>query len=241
MIKIEFLFPEIANLYGDPFNVKYLKNSLKEAEIIETALTDVPRFVNEEIDMIYLGSMSERAQELIIEKLKTYKKELMEFIEKKKVALFTGNALEILGKYIEDENGNKIEGLGIFDIYAKRDMKHRFNTLFYGEFEDRENIKIVGFKSTFSFSYTEENDKYMMKAIRGCGINKESKLEGIKQNNCFGTYLIGPFLVLNPLFTKYIMSLLGEENPQLQFEEEAMNCYKKRVEEFLKKETDYLQ
>ncbi len=241
MIKIEFLFPEIANLFGEPFNVKYLKNSLQDVEVIETSLTDTPKFITEDVDMIYLGSMSEKSQELVIEKLKNYKTELENYISKNKVALFTGNAMEILGNYIEEDNGNKIEALGLFDFYAKRDMKHRFNTLFLGEFEDSEKIKVLGFKSTFSFCYSEKQDNYLFKSIRGCGINKESELEGIRKNNCFGTYLIGPLLVLNPLFTKYIMKLLGEENPKLQFEEEAMECYNKRLEEFEKKETDYLQ
>lgn len=240
MIKIEFLFPEIANLFGDPFNIKYLKGSLKEVEVIETSLTDTPRFIEEDIDMIYMGSMSERSQEIVIEKLKPYKLQLEDFITKNKVVLFTGNAFEILGKYIEDD-GKKIEALGIFNTYAKRNMKYRFNTLFLGEFEAEEPIKIIGFKSTFSYSYYDSSDNYLFKSIHGSGSNKDSSLEGIRINNCFATYLIGPLLVLNPLFTKYIMKLLGEDNPKLQFEEEALGCYYKKLETFENNETDYLQ
>lgn len=241
MIKIEFLFPEVANLYGEPFNVKYLQNSLNEVEVIETSLTDVPKFTQENIDMLYLGSMSEKSQEIVIRKLEEYKNELKDFIDKNKVVLLTGNALEVFGQYIEDESGNKIQGLGLFDTYAKRNMKSRFNTLFLGEFEAEENIKIVGFKSTFSFSFTNNEKNYLFKSIRGCGLNKQSTLEGVRINNCFGTYLIGPLLVLNPFFTKYIMTLLGEENPTLQFEDKMMDCYNKRLEVFEKKETNYLQ
>lgn len=241
MVRIEFLFPEVANLYGDPFNVKYLKNSSKDAEVIETALTDEPRFVNEDIDMLYMGSMSEKAQVIIIEKLKKYKDKLQEFINKNKVVLFTGNAFEILGKYIEDEEHKRIEGLGIIDTYAVLDRKHRYNSLFLGECNCEEKLKILGFKATFSFSYTDNTNDYFCKSIRGCGNNKESELEGVRINNLFGTYLIGPLLVINPQFTKYIMKLLGEENPVLQFEEEAMNCYKDKLEIFEKQEINYLQ
>lgn len=243
MIRIEFLFPEVANLYGEPFNVKYLQNSLKEVEVIETSLTDIPKFTQEKIDMLYMGSMSEKSQEIVIEKLKEYKNKLKEFIDNNKVILLTGNALEVFGQYIEDESGNKIKGLGIFDTFAKRNMKSRFNTLFLGEFEGKEKIKIVGFKSTFSFSYGEnDNEKNnLFKSIRGCGLNKQSILEGIRINNCFGTYIIGPLLILNPHFTKYIMTLLGEENPKLKFEEEITDCYNKRLKVFEKKETNYLQ
>ncbi len=240
MIKIEYLYPEISNLYGDPFNVKYLKNCLKEAEVIETALVDEPRFACEDVDMIYMGSMSERSQELVIEKLMPYKDRLGEMIEAGKVFLLTGNAVEVFENYIEDSEGTKVEGLGLIDAYAKRNMKSRYNTLFYGEMPD-ENIKIMGFKSTFSFSYGDNNNYFAFKSIKGVGINKESTLEGFRVNNLFGTYLIGPLLVINPDFTKYIMKLLGEAEPVLQYEEAAKKCFELRLKEFEKDGTNYLQ
>ena len=43
-MKIEILFPEVCNLFGDMFNMKYLKMCLPDAEFIETALDDVPTF-----------------------------------------------------------------------------------------------------------------------------------------------------------------------------------------------------
>ena len=41
-MKIEVLFPEICNLYGELWNVKFLERSYPDAEIIETSLTDEP-------------------------------------------------------------------------------------------------------------------------------------------------------------------------------------------------------
>ena len=241
MARIEFLFPEVANLYGDPFNITYLKNSMKNVEIIETSLTDEPKFAKEDIDMIYLGSMSETTQEMVIEKLKPYTARIQELIEKNVIFLLTGNSFEVFEKYIENEDGTKIEGLGIIDAYAKRTMFNRYNTLFLGKLNDNEEMKIMGYKATFSFSYGDNSKNYAFKSIKGCGINKESTLEGIRINNFIGTYLIGPLLVVNPDFTKYLINLMGEENPELQYEEEAIKCYKKRLEEFEREGTDYLQ
>lgn len=39
-MKIEVLYPEICNLYGDLFNVKYLSECLPEAEIVYTGLKE---------------------------------------------------------------------------------------------------------------------------------------------------------------------------------------------------------
>ena len=191
--------------------------------------------------MIYMGSMSEKAQVMIIKILKKYKNELQEFINNNNVVLFTGNAFEVLGKFIEDEEHNKIEGLGLIDIYSVIDRKHRYNTLFLGELNCEEKIKILGFKATFSFSYTDNTNNYFCKSIRGCGNNKESKLEGVRVNNLFGTYLIGPILVINPNFTKYLMKQLGVEKTELQFEEEAMECYQEKLKKFENQEINYLQ
>ncbi len=227
-MKIEILFPEFCNLYGDMFNMKYLKKCLPDAEFIETALEEEPTFVKENVNLIYLGPMTEKTQEKVISKLLPYKERIIELIEKNTVFLFTGNAVEVLGKYIENEDGTRIEGLGIFDVYAKRDMFHRHNSFLIGKYED---IEVIGFKSQFTMLYGDNTNMAFLEVEKGIGINKESKLEGIKKNNFIGTYLIGPLLILNPLFTKKILEMLGVEN-RVALEEETMAAYEERIKEF---------
>ena len=108
-------------------------------------------------------------------------------------------------------------------------MLHRHNSIFIGEWE---NIEIVGFKSQFTMCYGENEDCYFSKVEKGIGINEESSLEGIQKNNFIGTYLIGPILILNPLFTKKIIEKMGIKNKKLVFEEDVMAAYKQRLEEF---------
>ena len=235
MTRIEVLFPEVCNLYGDLFNIKYLEKSIKEVEVINTALTDEPKFITEDVNMIYMAPMTEKTQESVIEKLLPYKEKIKEQIDEGKVFLFTGNAMEVFENYIENEDGSKIEGLGIIDAYAKRNMMNRFNSLFLGEIE---NIKIVGFKAQFSMTYGDNSNSYLFKGIKGAGINPDSNLEGIKINNFMGTYLLGPLLVLNPLFTKYILKLLGQDE-EIAFEKQAIDAYDFRLKEFEKPNLKY--
>lgn len=236
MLKIEVLFPEICNLFGNMYNIKYLEKSVQDIEIIYTSLTDTPKFVDEKVDMIYMAPMTENSQELVIEKLKPYTDKIKELIEQNQLFLVIGNALEIFGKYIENEDGSRIEGLGITDLYAKRDMMHRYNSLFLGKIED---IKIVGFKSQFAMSYGDNSSNYLFNALKGPGINEASKFEGIRINNFMGTYVLGPILVLNPYFTKYLLKLIGIKDINLAYEEEAVSCYKIRLKEFENPETNY--
>ena len=234
MLKIEVLYPEVCNLFGNMYNIKYLQQSVKDIEIINTSLTDEPKFISENINMVYMAPMTEKTQELVIKKLKPYTEKIKELIEDNKVFLVIGNALEVFGKYIENEDGSKIEALGITDLYAKRDMMHRYNSLYLGELDagKDEKTKIVGFMSQFAMSYGDNSKNYMFKTIRGPGINEESKFEGIRINNFMWTYLLGPLLVMNPLFTRYLLKLLGVKEYSLAFEKEAMECYEARVKEF---------
>lgn len=228
-LKIEILFPEFCNLYGDISNMKYLKKCLPNANFVETSFDEEPCFVKEKVNFIYLGPMTEKMQEKVITKLKPYKTRIEELIEENVIFLITGNAIEIFGKYIENEDESKIEALGIFDIYAKRDMLHRHNSIFIGKWED---IDIVGFKSQFTFAYGDNTQNYFAKVEKGVGLNKESNLEGILKNNFIATYLIGPILILNPLFTKKIFEKMEIKEKKLAFEKDLKTAYNQRLEEF---------
>ncbi len=228
---IEILFPEFCNLYGDISNMKYLQKCIPEANFIETNFGEEPTFIKNDVELIYMGPMTEKMQEKVIEKLKPYKQRIEELIEKNTVFLITGNAIEIFGKYIENEDGSKIEALGIFDIYSKRNMMKRHNSNFIGKYED---IEIVGFKSQFTQSYGNNEENYFSKVEKGIGLNPESILEGIQKNNFIATYLIGPILILNPEFTKKILQKMGIEEPKVAFEQDVKNAYEQRLKELKK-------
>ena len=228
-MKIEVLFSEDCCLYGELGNIMYLKKCLPEAEFIYTELRDEPKFVSEEINLIYMGATTERTQEKIIKKLQPHKEKIQQLIEDGTAFLFTGNAFEVFGEYIENPDGSKIDGLNIFDTYAKRDMVNRHNELFIGKLDD---LEIVGFKSQFTQSFGDNSNNFFMEVVKGTGLNNSSKLEGLRVNNFFGTYLIGPILPLNPKFTRYLLELLGVKNIQLAFENLSIEAYERRLKEF---------
>ena len=133
------------------------------------------------------------------------------------------NALELFGTYIQ-EGKRQIPALGLFPCHAVRDMEHRHNSMFLGTFGD---MKIVGARSQFSFSYGDFPHPFLQ-VTGGYGIYPEARVEGIHYKNFFATYLLGPFLVLNPRFTQYLLQLLGCETPPA-FWKEAMEAYEYRL------------
>jgi CobQ-like glutamine amidotransferase family enzyme len=230
---IEVLFPEYNNLYGDRGNREYLARKLKlagyDVEVIETSLFDKPMFVENQVDFLLIGPCQEKHQLVEIEHLKEYAHALKNRIDNGGVILATGNAFELFGQYIENPKGEKIECLGFYPYYAKQFSRLRYNDCSVGEFS---GMKIVGFKNLLSHSYGE-NPYPFLNMKKGCGMNKENKVEGVKHNNLFATYHTGPILPLNPQFTDYLIKIVDNnyESVTLGYEEQA---YESRLKELLK-------
>ena len=231
-MKIEILFPEFCNLFGDTYNMIYLEKTLPDAEFIRTPIGGAVRFTEEPVDLVYMGPMTERMQERVIEKLRPLKAKIQAAIDRGTVFLFTGNALEVFGDYIENEDGSRIECLGLYRLFAKRDMMHRHNSDFEGTFEGE---TVMGFKTQFTMAYTPDESLGLFKQVKGVGLNRKAAWEGIRLHNFFGTYLVGPILVMNPPFTKYLLRLLGAGDVPLAFEKENMEAYAQRKKDFAEK------
>ncbi len=233
---IEFLFPEVCNLFGDVQNVEYLHQCAPSATVIRTALTETPYFVSETPDVLYMGSMSEHTQRRVIEKLLPLKERLGELIDNGTVILLTGNAGEVLMKHISYVTEEiETDALGLLDLTVKTDWFARYNGKVLGTFE---NMKMVGFRSQFSMVYGDNTRSYFIKTERGIGINKESSLEGVRKNNLFVTALLGPILPNNPPFTEYLLSLAGNPAPAA-FRPQAMAAYEQRLKEFGDSSTEF--
>lgn len=226
-MKIEVLYPELCNLYGDLANAEYLARS-GGGQIVKTSLSETPRFLSEDIALVYMGGTTERGQSIVRDAFAPHLEALVRRTQAGGVTLLTGNALEIFGEYIENEDGTRENMLGLFPIHSDRHMMDRYNSLYLGKLDD---MDIVGFKSQFGHSYGDNGDG-LFQTVRGAGLNPDVNAEGIRQNNLMATYLLGPLVILNPPFAKYLLHLMGVEEPTLAFEDTAMDVYAHRVGQF---------
>lgn len=87
-MKIEILYPELCTLYGDKGNMQYLKLCLPDAEFVETTLNAKPLFLTEDIDLVYMCSMSEKSQEVILSRLLPLKEEIFRAFDAEKTVFF---------------------------------------------------------------------------------------------------------------------------------------------------------
>lgn len=230
---IEVLFGEAANLFGDLFNIRYLEKSIPDAKVCYTSFQDEPRFLSEKVDLIYMGPMPEKDQAYAIEKLMPHRERIAQLIEEGAAFLVTGNALEIFGQYIETDEGEKIPCLGIFQTFARRKMMDRHNSIFLGRFlaTEGEELKIMGYKSQFTHSFylPDQTEEGLFEVIRGIGLNPEARAEGLCRKHFFGTYLLGPLLIMNPPFARFLVQKVLKISFCPPFEKESQEAYEDRL------------
>lgn len=244
-MKIEYLFPEITGIFGDHANIDILERSVPNAEVISTSLNSEPRFISEEIDLVYMGSMTELSQKIVIERLNKYKNKIIEKIEDGQNFLITGNALEIfgngikdVGKFVFEENGGPfLEGLGIFNFDTERDMINKYNSLWLGEYEGE---KLTGLRSQFTRSFYREDIAPLFKVLRGPGLNEDISIEGIKYKGFRGTYTLGPLFIMNPNYLEKVLGELGVEEYSIPFRDSIFLAHDERVKEYSNPDTGYL-
>lgn len=229
-MKIEILYPELCCLYGDKGNTLFLQKCLPEAEFIYTQLNDKPLFLSEDVALCCMYSMSELSQERILDRLIQWKDEIAEKFKKgKTLFLLLGNSMELFGQYIQREDSSKVTALGIFPTYSVRHAPNRFNTLIQASFE---GMTLLGYTSRFSDTYGITEPMAMCQVEIGTGSAPNTKLEGIRQDTVIATYLLGPLLVANPDFSKWLLTKLGVEDPQLPYSDALYQSYEHKRKEF---------
>ena len=106
-------------------------------------------------------------------------------------------------------------------------MNKRYVTWYIGEYN---NMKLIGHKNQFSICKNIKNP--FINTINGQGSDIGGNNEGIHYKNFYATYLLGPCLIMNPYFTKYILKQMGIDDT-LIYEQDLLNAYKKRLDHFI--------
>jgi len=239
-LTIEMLYPEIANLHGDNFNITYLAQCRPDARVVRTRLTDTPAFVTEPVDLVYLGPMTEQGQLTAIKHLAPHRARIEALIGSGTHFLFTHNAFEVLGARIRnDEMNYDVAGVGVFELESTLSMFGRYSGKVMGSLPGHGTDQpIVGYKSQFSMvsdapGAAATSIAPFFTAERGIGRNRSTALEGVRRNNFIGTSLIGPLLVVNPHFTRGLLAELDPDTePVLAHETFALAAYESRLQGF---------
>ncbi|MFR6395054.1 MAG: hypothetical protein ACLUNQ_08195 [Oscillospiraceae bacterium] len=140
--------------------------------------------------------------------------------------LLTGNAMEVFGKTIQD--GEKtISGLGLLDLTARRIPAQAGELPLSGRFSGGKDCGLYQPLQSYG-----ELLPPLFTVEKGLGRSEGATVEGIRSGGVLGTYLLGPLLVLNPDFTRWLLDDLGAADTPLAFETEVRRAYQARLEQF---------
>lgn len=199
------LYPDLLNVYGDLGNVLILKYraSLRgiNVNIVNCSLNDKIDINN--TDIIFFGGGQDYEQSIVANDLKACKKDdIIEYIESGKVFMAICGGYQLLGKYYTSPDGEKMEGLGVLDIYTEGgDNRFIGNTEIFCE---KFNETYVGFENHSGRTYIN-NHTPLGKCIHGYGNNGYDGYEGCIYKNTYGTYFHGSFLSKNPEFADRLL------------------------------------
>lgn len=246
--RILYLYPDIMDLYGDNGNIKILKYRLLKRNIKSIVDTytigdKIPNFRN--YDLIFMGGGPDNEQQIISSDLLKFKNEITKAYDEKVFFLLICGGYQLFGKYYQDSNDEKIEGLNILDYYtiASNDKRKRcIGNLIIETKLNNTKIKILGFENHGGQTYDVKDP--FGKVIYGNGNIFNDKFEGVFKENLIGTYSHGPILSKNPELADYIIEygLKRKEEKEVtlkklddSFELKAREIMFKRL---IKKETE---
>jgi CobQ-like glutamine amidotransferase family enzyme len=215
---IGWLYPELMSTYGDRGNIMVLQYRLQQRGI-DCHILRIDFATKEKdiagCDLIFGGGAQDRQQGMVTPDLLKHKKTILKKLFDGGIpGLFVCGAPQLLGHYYTTGDGEKLEGLGIFDMVSRHFGKQKPRCIgnLIGEVDERFKIQDVGFKKTLvgfenhgGRTYLGEGVTPFAKVLKGFGNNGEDGNEGAIYNKCIATYSHGPFLPKNPHIADWLL------------------------------------
>lgn len=211
-LRLAHLYPELMNLYGDRGNIRTLQHRCAargiDLQIEELRLEDP--LDAERYDLYFMGGGQDREQWRVAgDFLERKGPALREAIDADVPALTVCGGYQLLGRYYQTADGERLAGLGIYDLA----------TVHPGEGASRcignllvswEGGELVGFENHGGRTLLGAAAVPLGRVLAGFGNNGEDGFEGCRYRNAFGTYMHGSLLPKNPHFADYLLGLALE-------------------------------
>ena len=227
-LTIHHLYADMMNLYGDRGNVIAIKKRAEwrgiPVEVVDVGLEETIK-PTPSADLFLFGGGQDREQALLAEDLSGTKgADLRAIVEDGGVVLGVCGGYQLMGHYYETPEGEKLPGVGIFDMYTRprRPDEARLigNVLVQVRAPESGAVhEIVGFENHGGRTELGDEVEPLGEVIVGYGNNGEDGTEGARRLNAYGTYLHGSLLPKNPWLTdQLILNALRrvDENVELE-------------------------
>ena len=240
-INLAYLYPDILNLHGDRGNVLAFEKIAGEMgiELITTRVDSISEKIDfDKFDIILLSPGELKVMDTIVDAFNKQRDELEKYIEDNKYLFTIGTTGAILAKDIVLENGNKKEGLGIFDMTAEERSSIYGDDLTFNADINGQEMEIISCQiNSINIKFNTDITPFG-NVTYGFGNDSEHK-EGARRNNLIYTNALGPVFIKNPWMTQeIIIDIAGKKgidvkNKDLDFSLEIAS--KETIKDFISK------
>ncbi|MEW5762378.1 MAG: glutamine amidotransferase [Bacillota bacterium] len=234
MLTVCHLYPDLLNLYGDRGNITAFVRRCEwrgiPVEVREIGLGQPVDF--EAVDFVFLGGGSDREQTLMAEDLARRREELWAAIEGDLVVLAICGGYQLLGRYYRTLQGETIPGLGLLDFHTRAGEKRLIGDIAVEVELDGRKVRLVGFENHGGQTFLGQVSP-LGRVLAGYGNNGVDGTEGARYRNVFCSYLHGPLLPKNTVFTDYLISRALARRGQESFLRPLDDTFEERAREVI--------
>ena len=220
-ITIGWLYPTLMSTYGDRGNVICIQRRCQwrgfKVNILPLDQNATTADI-QKVDLLVGGGAQDRQQEIVMRDLRGVKAEaLREKLDSGTPGVFTCGAPQLLGHYYEPAVGQRIEGLGLFDlvsIHPGLNARRCIGNLVIEVTAQplaQELEAIIGAKP-YVIGFENHGGRTKLggvealgRVVQGLGNNGEDGTEGAFYQNAIATYSHGPVLPKNPFLADWLI------------------------------------
>lgn len=207
MLKVLWMYHDIMDLYGDKGNIRVLKKRCEDRQIdiiIDTCAMQEKKVLSD-YDILFIGGGADKEQSLLYADLLSRKDAILTALDKGTFVLLICGGYQFFGQYYIDNNGNRIEGLGLFDYYTESNpnVGRCIGNIAVEAKLDGNTYQVVGFEN--HGGQTKNVKTAFGRVLFGHGNEYKSQFEGFYNGQVLGTYMHGPLLPKNPEIADFII------------------------------------
>lgn len=207
-LRIGHLYPRRMNIYGDRGNIIALvrRAEWRGLTVRVDELEVGGRVRLTDYDLFFFGGGQDQEQETVAKDLKKRGAGLKAAVREGAALLAVCGGYQLLGRYYQPDQGDRLDGVGIFRAYTEAGPKRLIgNVVATPELDEIERTPLVGFENHSGLTYLAGDATPLARVRQGFGNNGEDGTEGCVSEGAVGTYLHGSLLPKNPHLADWLL------------------------------------
>ncbi len=207
-LRIAHLYPKRLSIYGDRGNVVTLakrcrwRNIAVSVDDVEAEdQLDAGRY-----DLFFCGGGQDQEQDTVAADLAKKAEGVRTAVANGAALLAVCGGYQLLGRYYQPADGDRLDGVGIFDAWTDAGPKRLIgNVVAEPAVPGLGSRPLVGFENHSGLTYLGDRAAALATVRTGFGNNGRDQTEGCVSGTAVGTYLHGSLLPKNPHLADWLI------------------------------------